>query len=218
MTKDGATRARIARRVYRRHWLRLSSNARARATSSSTTTTLVLAMMMMMVMVVIFSPIVVVFADDDDALRASLPLIFSAAEGNVQGVLEALRADANACAGQITEHGETALHVAGIPGGKELVRVLIEHGCDVNARTHGGQYLRMAPIHWMTYGATPEHREGLEALLEYSSDIDVNAQNDEGKTAVDMALAMGDHGTKILEVLARYGGKPALKTEGRDEL
>jgi len=215
MTKDGATRARIARRVYRRHWLRLSSNARARATSSSTTTTLVLAMMMMMV---IFSPIVVVFADDDDALRASLPLIFSAAEGNVQGVLEALRADANACAGQITEHGETALHVAGIPGGKELVRVLIEHGCDVNARTHGGQYLRMAPIHWMTYGATPEHREGLEALLEYSSDIDVNAQNDEGKTAVDMALAMGDHGTKILEVLARYGGKPALKTEGRDEL
>lgn len=167
-----------------------------------------------MMMVMIFS---IVFADDD-ALRARLPLIFSAAEGNVQGVLEALRADADACVNQITEHGETALHVAGIPGGKELARTLIEAGCDVNARTHGGQYLRMAPIHWMTYGATPKHREGLEALLEYSSDVDVNAQNEEGKTAMDMALAMGDHGAEILEVLARYGGKPALKAEGRDEL
>lgn len=173
-------------------------------------------MPLLAIMMVMIFPIV--FADDDDALRARLPLIFSAAEGNVQGVLEALREDADACVNQITEHGETALHVAGIPGGKELVRTLIEAGCDVNARTHGGQYLRMAPIHWMTYGATPKHRDGLEALLEHSSDVDVNAQNDEGKTAMDMAMAMGDHGTEILEVLARYGGKTALEAEGRDEL
>lgn len=170
-------------------------------------------LLLVTLMMMIFSSIV--FADDD-ALRARLPLIFSAAEGDVQSVLEALR-EPNACVNQITEHGETALHVAGIPGGAQLVRVLIEGGCDVNARTHGGQYLRMAPIHWMTYGATPKHREGLEALLE-SRNVDVNAQNDEGKTAMDMAMAMGDHGAEILEVLARYGGKPALKAEGRDEL
>jgi ankyrin repeat protein len=198
-----------AHQQRRRQWF---SNLRATTTTTKRTPLLLLVTLMTM----IFSSIVLA---DDDALRARLPLIFSAAEGNVQGVLEALREDADACVHQITEHGETALHVAGIPGGAQLVRVLIEGGCDVNARTHGGQYLRMAPIHWMTYGATPKHREGLEALLEFgSSAIDVNAQNDEGKTAMDMAMVMGDHGAEILEVLARYGGKPALKEEGRDEL
>ena len=44
---------------------------------------------------------------------------------------------------------ETPLHVAGITGEPEVIQMLVDAGADVNARTAGGQYLQMQPLHWV---------------------------------------------------------------------
>ncbi|EEH57283.1 uncharacterized protein MICPUCDRAFT_8385, partial [Micromonas pusilla CCMP1545] len=75
------------------------------------------------------------------------------------------------------EFGETPLHVAGIAGDASIVATLIDAGADVNARTKGGDSLKMTPTHWMVYG---RHVDGLKALI--VGGADVNLLNTEGKT------------------------------------
>jgi hypothetical protein len=45
--------------------------------------------------------------------------------------------------------GETPLHTSGISGNADVVKALLDAGADPDARTKGGQYLKMTPTHWM---------------------------------------------------------------------
>ena len=99
---------------------------------------------------------------------------------------------------------ETPLHVAGIKGDIRTVRLLLDAGADPNARTAGGQYLKMPPLAWYVYGG---HSEGVEALIDAGADV--NARNTKGQTALDMALGVGRE--ELVSLLKRGGAK-----EGKD--
>lgn len=83
----------------------------------------------------------------------------AATEGDVETIERALASDAKIHEGDMTrtvdqrdEEGWQLLHSSAASGHKEIVELLIEHGADLNSRTHGG------------HGATPlyiaEHNNG----------------------------------------------------------
>ena len=112
--------------------------------------------------------------------------------------------------------GETPLHVAAIKGDPETIRALLEAGADPDAITAGGQYLKMTPLHWLTYG---KHHEGMRLLLQHGANP--NPQNTKGETPWDIAAAMGGEANQLgsgmrgipaLKILAEHGGKSAKAT------
>ena len=139
--------------------------------------------------------------EKEEALKRVAPLVFAAGEGDLEETQRLLRAGEDVA--QRTAAGETALHTAGIRGNPEVVHALIQAGSDVNARTNGGTYLKMTPLHWMTYG---RHLSGMRLLLDAGADV--NAMNTRGETAVDMAEGFGKGGKLEMEMLIEYGGKP----------
>ncbi len=139
--------------------------------------------------------------EKEEALKRVAPLVFAAGEGDLEETQRLLRLGEDVA--QRTAAGETALHTAGIRGNPEVVHALIQAGADVNARTNGGTYLKMTPLHWMTYG---RHLSGMRLLLDAGADV--NAMNTRGETAVDMAEGFGKGGKLEMEMLLEYGGKP----------
>lgn len=145
------------------------------------------------------------------AAATDVPCITAAGEGDLARV----RAHMRACASEITDAGETALHTAAISGNADVARALIdEGGCDVNARTNGGQYLRMAPLAWWVYGGD-KNVEGVAELLRAGADV--NARDADGKTAFDMVADGGDFSVKVRELLVKHGGKRGDELLARDE-
>ena len=138
--------------------------------------------------------------------RARLPLIFAAGDGDAEGVLAALDANANACRDEVTEYGETALHTAAIKANAEVVKILIEV-CELEAKTSGGQYLAQTSLLWMAYGGSDEHLRGVEAFLEAGADA--NAKNTAGDTAWDVVAKMpeGQYRERALRVIEVHGGR-----------
>ena len=154
--------------------------------------------------------------EKEEALKRVAPLVFAAGEGDLEETQRLLRAGEDVA--QRTAAGETALHTAGIRGNPEVVHALLQAGSDVNARANGGTYLKMTPLHWMTYG---RHLSGMRLLLDAGADV--NAMNTRGETAVDMAESFGEGGKLEMEMLIEYGGKPgryldaSAKPEDDDE-
>jgi len=150
--------------------------------------------------------------EQEEALKRVAPLVFAAGEGDLEETQRLLRLGEDVA--QRTAAGETALHTAGIRGNPEVVHALIQAGADVNARTNGGTYLKMTPLHWMTYG---RHLSGMRLLLDAGADV--NAMNTRGETAIDMAEGFGKGGKLEMEMLMEYGGKPAryLDTNAKPE-
>ena len=88
-------------------------------------------------------------------------------------------------------HGELALYEDSLPmvafwGHLEIVKMLLEHGADVNIRNMDNK--GDTPLH---YAALNGHLEVVKELLKYGADI--NAQSDDGQTAIHKLL----HGTYI---------------------
>lgn len=149
-----------------------------------------------------------------EALRAELPLIFAAGDGDAAEVKRLLAAGADVM--ERSKVGETPLHVAAIKGDPETIRALLEAGADPDAITAGGQYLKMTPLHWLTYG---KHHEGMRLLLQHGANP--NPQNTKGETPWDIAAAMGGEANQLgsgmrgipaLKILAEHGGKSAKAT------
>ena len=138
-----------------------------------------------------------------EKIQTTTPLVFAAGEGDIDEVRRLL--DAGHDVMERTAAGETPLHVSGIRGAPEVVEALLLAGADPNARTNGGAFLKMTPLHWMTHGG---HVDGMRLLLEHGANP--NLQNARGETPVDVAARMAPHGGREeLILLAEHGGKSA---------
>ena len=78
--------------------------------------------------------------------RARWPLIYAAGEGDSTAVADLLSAGTDVM--QRSKDGETALHVSAVRGNIETVRLLLQAGAEVDARTPKGSTLFMTPIMW----------------------------------------------------------------------
>lgn len=138
-------------------------------------------------------------------MRAQIPLVFAAGDGDYEEVKRLIAAGHDVM--ERSKVGETPLHTAAISGNADVVKALLDAGADPNARTAGGQYLKMTPTHWMVFG---KHEAGLAELIKAGADV--NAQNTQGKTPMDMAISMNKHGVELLKMLHEAGGKPGSET------
>lgn len=138
-----------------------------------------------------------------DKMRVANPLIFAAGDGDLVEVKRLIAAGHDVM--ERTAVGETPLHTAGISGNADIVKALLDAGADPDARTRGGQYLKMSPSHWMVFG---NHEAGLAALI--AGGANINLKNTKGQTPADMAIDMRRNGVKMLEMLVAAGGKSGV--------
>ena len=75
------------------------------------------------------------------------------------------------------------LHAAAAGGRIEACRLLLRHGADPNAKQHGGFTPLMTAAH-------QNNRELAELLI--VRNVNVDARNDEGKTAADVGASLGN--------------------------
>ena len=125
----------------------------------------------------------------------NLRLYQAANDGDVNAVQAAISdgADVNFI------DGETALMAATHYGHTEVVKLLLENGADVNAKTHRG-------INAMYIALVSERTEVIKLLL--SAKVDVNAGIPiEGKDYTPLAIAKKNGNTQIIELLEKAGAK-----------
>ena len=115
--------------------------------------------------------------------------IFQAAEtGNIGRIEELLASGAKA--NQRNNLGQTALHYAAYNGHTVIVQLLIDAGVDINQRDNFG----FTALH---FAAQNGHNAVVARLIEAGADT-INQQDDDGKTAVDLATAFNQHTTVAL--------------------
>ena len=88
-------------------------------------------------------------ATNADTGRLRWPVIFAAGEGDAVALASLLAGGADVH--ERSRDGETALHVSAIRGSLEAVRMLLDAGAEVDARTPTGSTIYMTPSMWATY-------------------------------------------------------------------
>ena len=144
-------------------------------------------------------------------------LMEAAAEGKVEvvkGLLAAENADVN-CKSEV---GETPLHVSGIWGKIDVLRLLLAAGANVNVQATGEHSLMMAPLHWYVH---PGYTEGVEALIAAGADVNMVVRNEDGDhiTALDIVERYGEDSerhTGAKAALLRAGAKHAAEMEAEE--
>jgi ankyrin repeat protein len=137
--------------------------------------------------------------DDETARRlaesAELDVFEAAALGEVERLRELLAADPTLAQGR-SDDDFTALHYAAFFDGPDAVRVLVEHGADVNAFADND-----LGVHPLNSAAAAGQREVAAILLEHGADP--NAPTRRGFSPLDTARANGD---EELAALLRSSG------------
>ena len=93
------------------------------------------------------------------------------------------------------EYGKTPLHCAAIQSNVEIVRLLCDHGADVEARTNNG----VGPLHLAVFNG---HISIVKELIE-ERNAEVNARDDERRTALWWA---SNNPTIAAYLISRGGG------------
>src|SRR5438270_8392213 len=128
--------------------------------------------------------------------RGAVPTFFEAAAlGDAVAIAEFLKDDP-ALATAFAPDGFTALHLAAFFARPAVVTLLLRRGADPNAHANNSTHLR--PIH---SAAASGDLSTLEALL--NADVDVNAQQERGFTALHEAALNGNQ--KMIRVLLAKG-------------
>ena len=136
---------------------------------------------------------------NDRNLNGGTALMYSAIRGNSETVLLLLDhgAEVNAAA----KFGWTALMVAAAKGHAEITYILIDHGAEVNIR----DVYRWTPLMRASFSG---HEQAVAALLS-DANIDVNAQDDNGATAMHHAATNGYAG--IVELLLEHNASSSIR-------
>lgn len=116
------------------------------------------------------------------------------------------------------EPAETMLHLAVRGGDPELVRLMIDQGIDVNARSSSSREdLTPVPTGWWSleeqtplhFAARLDHVEAAQILLE--SEADITARDRNGWTPLALAAALGSVG--VAQLLLQHDHDPASRAE-----
>jgi ankyrin repeat protein len=99
------------------------------------------------------------------------------------------------------ENGCTILMIASYYGQKEVVKLLLENGVDVNARQYAEDYANGRTA--LMLAARNGHKEVVELLIEKGADV--NAGDEYGKTALELAYEKGHK--EIAELIKSYEKK-----------
>lgn len=136
---------------------------------------------------------------NDRNLNGGTALMYSAIPGDSETLMLLLNhgAEVNVAA----KFGWTALMVAAAKGHAEFTSILLDHGAEVNTR----DVYRWTPLMRASYSG---HEQAVAALLS-DEKIDVNAQDDNGATAMHHAATNGHVG--IVELLLEHNASSSIR-------
>lgn len=141
------------------------------------------------------------------AMKEDYPLHDAAAKNDLPTMKRLLSAGAkvNVTADHITDgifiQGMTPLHFAALNGHAEAIKLLVEHGANVNAAGLNDA----TPIQQIDYA---KHKEIVDLMLSLGADI--NGIDDDGRTALHNACSAGYKFSEIKFLLSK-GANPHLK-------
>ena len=127
------------------------------------------------------------------------PFFEAAQSGDVRALARRLQADPDRCTAYSAD-GWTALHLAAYFGHAAAVRLLLERGADVHARSTNDT--ANTPLHAALAGAREAATVGL--LLDHGADV--NAPAGAGVTPLHLAAARGD--LALIDRLLAQGAVP----------
>lgn len=133
--------------------------------------------------------------------RSGTPLMYAVISGNPETVRVLLSRGANI--DQAGSNGWTALMIAAAKGRKEIAQILLDHGSNVNVRDLYG----WTPLMRAAY----EQRAGIVTILLKHEDVDVDAADDRGETALHHVASKGD--AEIAQLLIDHCANNQLKNE-----
>jgi hypothetical protein len=128
--------------------------------------------------------------------------------GNISGVRRAVESGADICKVSEDGTGKTLLHQAAFAGACDVFRFLVEHGADPNRHRKGlsnRDSLGPTPLHY----AARYNRLDIVRYLVRSTDCNLQAKDDQGFTALDLAKKLNyDDIVEFLELSgARTGNR-----------
>jgi ankyrin repeat protein len=123
------------------------------------------------------------------------PLHLACFFGQPEIAEELLNRGANVAARSTNPMQNFPLHAAAAGRNMDTIRLLIEHGADVNARQHGG---------WTPLHAAAQSGDVEMARLLIASGADVKARADNNQNAMDLALTKGHQA--VVDLLDEYAG------------
>jgi len=176
-------------------------------------------------------------ANDPTFINILLKLIL-ARGAKVNGPSSVVRDVASFTPGRVPTWALTPLHIAAEYGDAETVRLLLNRGANVNARTRhedfeGGKFINTANVYAeppIGVGRTPLH-EAIRAMnvstikqLLASKSVNVNAADPTGATPLHLAVIYGfsknahmQHAPDVIRMLMKAGADPFKKMEIQDE-
>lgn len=109
---------------------------------------------------------------------------------------------------------KTILHIAAERCGKSIVQLIVENGADISLKD---EYLRTS-LHYAAYHKKEEMMKTLLEAMGKSLDKKaylhtINAQDQQGKTALHIATALGD--VEIMTLLINYGADISLQDKNK---
>lgn len=142
--------------------------------------------------------------------QAKRPQFFYAAEAGDYYLMEGLLNSYPHYVHEVNDDGWTALHLAAHYGHEAIVKMLLAHGADPNARSQND--LANTPIHAAAAGGS-RSLDALRTLLAHGADV--NAAQHGGYTALHAAAQNGDRA--MVDLLLSSGADPTFRsTDGRD--
>ena len=107
----------------------------------------------------------------------------------------------------------TALNIAAAKGYKDIIKILLENGADMNTKNEYGQTALISTsmchivneFSWFIYATENNDSEGHKEVLKFllKNDADINAKDNFGRTALFHATKCGNK--DIVEILIQSG-------------